>query len=250
MRDILSGFPVAFAMYSKIPVPAVKWTDKNMKYAICWFPLIGLVQGALMMLWYVLAQRLGLGESLRAAVLTVLPAAVTGGIHMDGFLDTSDALSSWKDRESKLEILKDSHCGAFAIICGLCYGILSFGVCSQMELQDLAVLTVLYVLSRALSGLALVQFKKAKNTGLLKTFADAAMGRRVTVVMALYILVCGAAACLISLRGGLCMLAVSAAVFAYYHHMSMQKFGGITGDLAGWFVEVCELAAAFGVVIL
>ena len=50
----------------------------------------------------------------------LIPVLVTGGIHLDGLLDTADALSSWQTRERRLEILKDSHAGAFAIIvcCG------------------------------------------------------------------------------------------------------------------------------------
>ena len=51
-----------------------------------------------------------------AVILTVIPVFVTGGIHVDGLLDTSDALSSWQERTRRLEILKDSHAGAFAII--------------------------------------------------------------------------------------------------------------------------------------
>jgi adenosylcobinamide-GDP ribazoletransferase len=47
--------------------------------------------------------------------MVVAPIIITGGIHMDGFLDTQDALSSYQPRERRLEILKDSHAGAFAI---------------------------------------------------------------------------------------------------------------------------------------
>lgn len=51
---------------------------------------------------------------------TVLPILLTGGIHMDGFMDTMDALHSYQDRERKLEILKDSHVGAFACLSLIC----------------------------------------------------------------------------------------------------------------------------------
>ena len=46
---------------------------------------------------------------------------VTGGIHMDGYMDTMDALHSYGNREKKLEILKDSHIGAFAVIMTVLY---------------------------------------------------------------------------------------------------------------------------------
>ena len=51
----------------------------------------------------------------------LLPLLVTGGIHLDGFLDVADARSSHQSRARKLEILKDSHVGAFAVIAMGCY---------------------------------------------------------------------------------------------------------------------------------
>ena len=38
------------------------------------------------------------------------------------------------------------------------------------------------------------------------------------------------------------MPAAAALVFAYYYRMTMDKFGGVSGDPAGWFLQVCELA--------
>lgn len=64
------------------------------------------------------------------------PGSVTGGIHLDGLLDTADALSSYKTKEEKLEILKDSHAGAFAIIIGICWFVLVSGfIPRQMPIQ-------------------------------------------------------------------------------------------------------------------
>ena len=109
MRALLQGFIVAFSMYSKIPMPRVQWTEKNMKYCFCFFPLIGAVIGLAQNLWFHLAVYAGFGVNFRTAVLILIPVAVTGGIHLDGLLDTADALSSYKTMEEKLEILKDSH---------------------------------------------------------------------------------------------------------------------------------------------
>ncbi len=250
MKDILTGCIVAFSMYSKIPMPQIDWTDKNMKYAICYFPLIGAIEGALVYLWYLLAMQLHINGSLRAAVMMSLPVIINGGIHLDGFLDTQDALSSWKTREQRLEILKDSHCGAFAIISALVYGVLTFGVNAQADEKDLRVLIFVFVLVRAWSGLALVRFRKAKNSGLLRTFADAAMSGVVAKVMIVYIvLCCGAMVLLDPVRGGIGAM-LSILVFFYYREMSYKTFGGITGDLAGWFVQVCECIVWMGVTIL
>ena len=115
--QLLRSFAIALSMYSKIPVPMVEWNEKNMKYAMCFFPVIGAVIGGLQLLAaYVLTGYTSCGRFFTAVVMTLIPVAVTGGIHLDGFADTVDALSSYGDREKKLEILKDPNTGAFAVI--------------------------------------------------------------------------------------------------------------------------------------
>ena len=109
---VLQTIAVAFAMFSAVPVPQFAWNEKNMRYALCAFPLVGLLCGAL---WCVCGV-LPLPAPARAAGFCLVPVWVTGGIHLDGYADTCDALASYGDREKKLEILKDPHCGAFAVI--------------------------------------------------------------------------------------------------------------------------------------
>ena len=116
MKTIWNNFKVAFAMYSKIPMPPADWEKENMKYALCFFPWVGLAVGAVSAVLFWLLQQIGAGSMLRAAVLTAVPVLVTGGIHLDGYLDTMDALSSWREKQRRLEILKDPHAGAFASI--------------------------------------------------------------------------------------------------------------------------------------
>ena len=115
--DLFGSFVIACSMYSRIPMPQVDWTENRMKYAMCFFPVIGAVIGGLLYLWIYLTGD-STGSLFRAAVAVLIPIIITGGIHLDGLLDTADALSSYKSMEEKLEILKDSHTGAFAIIVG------------------------------------------------------------------------------------------------------------------------------------
>ena len=118
MKILWNNFKVAFAMYSKIPMPAADWDKESMQYAMCFFPWVGLAVGILEFLFWKILEFLGAGSLFRAAVLVLIPVLVTGGIHLDGYLDTMDALSSWREKERRLEILKDSHAGAFAVIMG------------------------------------------------------------------------------------------------------------------------------------
>ena len=85
---------IAFAMYSKLPMPRVDWEKKALSWALCWFPLVGLFIGAALWLWLALARWLGFGDIFTAAFALLLPIALSGGIHLDGFCDTCDALSS------------------------------------------------------------------------------------------------------------------------------------------------------------
>lgn len=132
MKSLWNNFKVAFAMFSKIPMPRADWTKENMKYMFCFFPFIGTVIGGLTMLVAYLGLRFGYQPGFVTAVLVLVPVFVTGGIHVDGLLDTSDALSSWQERSRRLEILKDSHAGAFAVITAAVYFIAWYGAYSQL----------------------------------------------------------------------------------------------------------------------
>ena len=94
---------IACSMYSRIPMPVIEWNEKNMKYAMCFFPLIGVVTGGIQYLAGSVMYHLSVGRILLAAVMTLLPVVVSGGIHLDGFMDTMTRLvpagtgkRSWK----------------------------------------------------------------------------------------------------------------------------------------------------------
>lgn len=239
---IFNSLIIAIAMYSKIPMPQAEWNEKNMRYAMCFFPLVGviigvleIVAGNLITIWK------GEGTFFYAVVLTLIPVFITGGIHLDGFADTMDAKSSYGDREKKLEILKDPHTGAFAIISLCCYFLLCVGIFSEMRTERLFAAALVFVFSRSLSGISVVSFQAAKNSGLLRTFQDGAQKRNVRIVLIFWLF---ATVVGFFLTAGLCGVAAAAvglAVFFYYYQFSRKQFGGITGDLAGYFLQLCEL---------
>ncbi|MCR4943037.1 MAG: adenosylcobinamide-GDP ribazoletransferase [Clostridium sp.] len=248
---MLEPVKIAFSMYSKIPMPEAKWDEKNMRYALCFFPFVGIVIGALFYLWFIISNSLGLNNILRSAVFTVIPILITGGIHVDGFVDTMDAVNSYQSKERKLEILKDSHIGAFALITCIVYFILNFGIVSEIRNFDSVFIIALgFVLSRSLSTMSIVKFQSAKNSGLARTFKDGAEKNTVKNVMIFYIILIAILMIYINAILGLGAFLSALSSFVYYKSMSYKNFGGITGDLAGFFLQICELMIMIVVVFL
>ena len=242
---VLRAVGMAFALYSRIPVPPLDWESGARRYTLYAFPLVGLAVGGGLLLWTWLAGALGLGQLLWAAGMTAIPLLITGGIHLDGFCDVCDALASHQSWERKLEILKDPHTGAFAVMGCMAYLLLTFALWTQPQgefcLLAAKEMAVGYVFSRAMSAAAVVTFPCAKNSGLAHSFSSAAQKDRVRIISILFALVCAVCFVLIHPVLGAAILAGCLMVFWYYHHMAMKQFGGVTGDLAGWFLQVNEI---------
>lgn len=240
MRVIYSCI-IAFSMYSKIPMPHVEWTKENMKYVMCFFPAVGLVIGTVFYLWGKIGQSLHITNTLYTAVFLLIPVIITGGIHMDGLLDTADALSSYQSKERRLEILKDSNAGAFAVIVCCVYFIAGFGFLSEVDETILPLISLSFCFSRILSGLSVALFPCAKTSGLAALFADGADKKRTVFILAGEGIAVFAGFVFLHPVYGTAMGTSALLVFFYYRRMSEKKFGGITGDLAGYFLQICEL---------
>ncbi len=178
----------------------------------------------------------------RAAGFCLIPVWVTGGIHLDGYADTCDALSSYGDTAKKLEILKDPHCGAFAVIRLCSYFAAYFALCGCVAFTPRV--------GRALDagaggGAGAVRAWLWRRSRWRKIPAlPTPLPRRRTASA------CGSALALLSAacwRWGCCTGRLGAGaggagcVFTRYYVVAKKQFGGITGDLAGWFLQKCEI---------
>lgn len=170
---------------------------------------------------------------------------------MDGYLDTTDALSSHREREKKLEILKDSHVGAFAVIWTGLYLLVSYGLFTELhDKQEIIMVAIGFVLSRATSGLAAISFPSASGKSSLAYFAKVGDRKVVKTGLWIWIIVTCVSFICYDIRYGVTVIVVLAMWFLHYNRMSKREFGGITGDLAGWYVETCELAVLGAAVVL
>lgn len=249
MKTIWDGLVTAFAVYSKIPMPNVECSEKNTKYTLCFFPLVGAVIGALLYGWNIGWPYLCNYTFLPAVVFVIVPVIVSGGVHIDGFINTVDAICSHKTLERKLEILQDTHTGSFAIIMTFSYFLIALGVWSEMSINAVPVLAVGFVMSRALSGLAIVLFPHANTSRGVGEFSDQKQKRTVGIVMLFYVIVCAALMCCQEPVYGSIGVLGALVSFGYYYYMSKKHFGGITRDVSGYFVQVCELVIPCAVLV-
>lgn len=249
MKTFFQTIGAAFGMFSRIPVPRSVWDKKNMRYMFIAFPLVGLVIGALWFAWLLLCSWLGIPQILICAGFVFLPILITGGIHMDGYADVSDAIASYGTVEKRRAIMSDPHVGSFAVIRVVIYLISYVALYECLDLGERTgyVIAISFIFSRCLSGLSAANFPLAKNTGLANTFQHFSDKRTVTFWLSVFALIVAGVMIGLNVGVGISMIAAALIVFYHYYRTSMNKFDGVTGDLSGWFLQKCEwwmLAAA------
>lgn len=241
---------VALSTYSTIPMPVFEWNERNMKYAICFLPVVGIFCGILIWALSVVDGVLNLSSLFVAITAACIPLLVTGGIHMDGFMDTVDALSSHQARERKLEILSDPHCGAFAVIYCIIYMLLNIAILYEIHIRgQLFVLCPVYILSRCASALCAVNLPNARSSGMLSSYTKNTARKTVNISMLLPATLSAVAMLCINTASGITALAFDALWIIFYCQMAKRQFGGVTGDTAGFFLQMFELVSALGVLI-
>ena len=236
--QILRTISAAFSMFSAIPMPRISWDETPPRYLLCAFPLVGVAIGVCWLAWGAFCDWLSLPAILRGAGLTLLPVVLTGGVHLDGYADTTDALCSHAPPERKREILKDPHSGAFAVIWLCAYFTGALSLCAS--LRSCALMCPAFVLSRALSGAALTLLPLADGAGLARAFVEASDLRRVRRILCAEVLASALALWLCGGFAGFLMICAAAAVLARYVYAVKREFNGASGDLAGWFLQKAE----------
>lgn len=238
---ILKSFIIAFSIYSRIPVPQFEWKEEDMRYMLCFFPWVGAVIGGCVYLWNYLCAISGMGEICRTLIGAAIPLMITGGFHADGYMDTMDAFHSYQPKEKKLEILKDAHIGAFAVIMFALYGLIYTAAFSEIADQRLLKIVCSgFFLARCLSGISVVAFPSAKKDGMLYRFAGSSKKKIVKWSLYLQSTACVCFMLWQSVSAGMIVASAALFAFAHYYCRTKRELGGITGDTAGYFVLICE----------
>ena len=242
LRDIQT----VFSSYSAIPLPAVQMDEGSHPRALAYLPLVGAFLAIVFVGFSSLLRPFG--PIFRGAILVIVPIAATGGIHMDGFMDVSDSLSSWQPMEKRLEILKDVHVGAFAVIKGILYFVALLGVYAESSQVIAVPLACGFVFSRCAAMLMLCTLPNARGKGMLFSFQHHIDSRAVMISAGISAgIACSLSLALMPLPAAAATAAALAALWQF-KRTAVTKFGGITGDLAGYCIQVLEMV--WGVVIV
>lgn len=233
---------MSLGMFWAVPLPVNLWDDSCMNLMLPCFPLVG---GLIGVLWWGLAELIaliGIHTVLGAAVLTLFPFFITGFLHLDGYMDTSDAVLSRRPLEDKLRILKDPHTGAFAVIMLAVLFVLQFAAVYVIAENGkyLVMMTVIAVMSRCCSSMALLCLKAMPQSGYANMFKqNTGIAHKIfTIIIAV------SAITLAYFLAGLCgIIVMTAVVIGYIGAMTYtyKEFKGVSGDLAGFALVVSEL---------
>jgi len=204
-----------------------------------WFPLVGFgIGGALAGEDYLLGFLCG--DAIRAALLVMTLAIVTGAVHLDGLADTADALGAGRDRKRALEILRDSRIGTFgasALFFVLALKLLAIAATAG-KLRYAALWLAPGVARWAMVALACrLDYLRANGAGTTLLAHDS----RRNFILASSIAIAAALplAGYHSLRVSITAAAITFALGALYR----KWLGGLTGDLIGAAGEIVETAA-------
>jgi len=241
MKRYLTALGMCQSMFCAIPCPFKAWDEKARPLMLLFLPVIGLEIGLIWALLACLTRVLELHALVAGALLCAFPFAATGFMHLDGFMDVTDAVKSWRDLNRRREILKDSHVGSFSVI-GVVLLVLFQFSCLAAAPEDASCLILAFIpaVTRCCSTLAITLLKPMGTSQYAAQKDGMAGPKPVFIMLAVFI----AAGFLFCGKYGFCSLG---ALFGYGVALrrGYKSLDGMNGDISGYAItigEVCALA--------
>jgi adenosylcobinamide-GDP ribazoletransferase len=217
------------------------FTPRELGAATGFYPLVGLLLGALLAVADLLLGRIFPLE-VRSALILALWIVLTGALHFDGFLDTCDGLLGGSTPTRRLDIMRDEHTGAYGLAGAGLLLLILFSALNAVDVQRWAALLLAPVLGRCAMTLAVVAFPYARPDGLGRDIKDncgtaqAVLAGITTLVVVVVLVV------LRQSYAPLVALVVAAAVWWLTAAFIMRRIPGMTGDTYGAINMLVETA--------
>jgi len=251
VKECFQGVYMALGMFTAIPMPFHFWNEKRTSMMITIYPLVGLIVGGLWWLAFRLLFTLSIPHMLTAAILTAVPFLVAGFIHLDGYMDTSDALLSYQSLEDKLRILKDPNVGAFAVVMLVIVFIMQFGAVYTIAegRQHLLLMMSIMVVSRCCSALCIFMLSHNPGSNYAPLLAQGiGWGHK------MFVLLTAMMAIVLSFvyAGVVGMIVLGAVLIGYVLAMlkAYRGFKGVSGDLLGFALVISECCGLIALAVI
>ncbi|WP_047865683.1 adenosylcobinamide-GDP ribazoletransferase [Rubrobacter aplysinae] len=236
----------AVRFLTAFPVPGLPpMKEASVARAMAAFPLVGLLIGACGA-GAGLAAGFVFGEPVRAVAVVVAWMVVTWGLHLDGLADSADALFSWRSREQKHEIMKDSRIGTMGSLALISAVLLKIAAIYSLGGAWWAGALLAPVMGRWSDIYGIFFFPAAREGGMGRNFHEQVRSRYFVVATVSALLI---GAVLLPLWGALVLVVVFATTHLLARWMS-GVLGGLSGDTYGALSEAGEVVALLSLAAL
>lgn len=244
----MNGLMLAFQFFTIFPIKKeLPLGKKEITMMYCFLPFIGSFIGLLTAGTYIVSTGvLEFSPLLTAVLLVAIGFGLTGGLHLDGWADTADAFFSYKTIEKRFEILEDPRLGAFGTMALILLIFVKVAVVYEAIIQgiDLIFLFVwIPFLARASLTICFATLPSGKKQGLGYFFKERLVVKPV-MICSVICLITPFFIYFISMKQfsfPLIMLFVISVSMMLFRRWALRHFNGITGDLAGAFIEGMEV---------
>lgn len=238
-------FFFALQILSRIPTPNITFDEVALGRSTAYFPLVGIILGVILAGVTTLAAFV-FHHQVTAVLVLLTEVGLTGGIHLDGYMDTVDGVMSGRPREQKLTIMRDSRVGSYAVVWVICLLLTKYAFIGALLDKNirlfLMVIPFILALSRWGMAYAVIKFPYARPEGLGKLYARYSSYPQL-IIASVPVLIYG-----LILRQQLLYLILIPVAFAATFlngKLLCRILGGLTGDTYGFINEVNEVLLLF-----
>lgn len=251
MKKLLKAFCMSFSMFCAIPTPfAHVWEDSVRSLMLVVFPFVGTVIGAIWAGAGVLMSYFGCPHLFAAAILTLLPYWLSGGIHLDGFMDCCDAVFSRRPLEKKREILKDSHVGSFAVMSLSMLLLIGFAAFASFDgSENLWILVLVATASRACSAIGVSTLRPMGHSEYAGSFQKG-ISKGNIITLALILAFCFAIGWFAFGLCGIVTVLATALGYVAFTAYTFRELDGFSGDVTGLGTTMAELCGVISMMLL
>ena len=251
MKKLLKAFCMSFSMFCAIPTPfAHVWEDSVRSLMLVVFPFVGTVIGAIWAGAGVLMRYFGCPHLFAAAILTLLPHWLSGGIHLDGFMDCCDAVFSRRPLEKKREILKDSHVGSFAVMSLSMLLLIGFAAFASFDgSENLWILVLVATASRACSAIGVSTLRPMGHSEYAGSFQKG-ISKGNIITLALILAFCFAIGWFAFGICGIVTVLATALGYVAFTAYTFRELDGFSGDVTGLGTTMAELCGVISMMLL